>query len=235
MFCPRCGQQLPDNASFCFQCGQAMSGVNNALGGGDAQGNVQNQPQGQPPTQRGPNSIPAQTPWGSIYQNGVLYQPVYPIPQPAQPPAAPQQPKKEQVPDPTFSKFIDKPDPPLPFRIPKIILGFVAIMAGVYLLLNCNDMGTFRLIAGHAKDNIPGMSLLLVACLLIVAALAAMGSKKSKGAAGFSAVCYFFAAGVCLTRPDDFRYFTIYGITCMVFALVSLISAAGGVNIHLDD
>lgn len=139
------------------------------------------------------------------------------------------------MPDPTFSKFIDKPDPPLPFRIPKIILGFVAIMAGVYLLLNCNDMGTFRLIAGHAKDNIPGMSLLLVACLLIVAALAAMGSKKSKGAAGFSAVCYFFAAGVCLTRPDDFRYFTIYGITCMVFALVSLISAAGGVNIHLDD
>ena len=102
-------------------------------------------------------------------------------------------------------------------------------------MLNCNDMGTFRLIAGHAKDNIPGMSLLLVACLLIVAALAAMGSKKSKGAAGFSAVCYFFAAGVCLTRPDDFRYFTIYGITCMVFALVSLISAAGGVNIHLDD
>lgn len=165
---------------------------------------------------------------------------MYPMAQPA--PQAPvstvpkqQKPEKEQVPDPTFSKFIDKPDPPLPFRIPKIILGFVAIMAAIFLLLNCKDMGTFRLIAGHAKDNIPGMSLLAVASLLIVAAIAAMASKMSKGAAGVSAVCYFFAAGVCFTKADDFQYFTIYAITSIIFALVSLISAAGGVNIHLDD
>lgn len=225
MFCPRCGQQLPDNAAFCFQCGQAMTGVNNALGGG---------PQPQYPQQG-----PPQAPYG-YYQ--VPYQPLYPMAQPAQqqpvqatPPAQKQQPKKEQVPDPTFSKFIDKPDPPLPFRIPKIILGFIAIMAAVFLLLNCKDMGTFRLIAGHAKDNIPGMSLLVVAVLLIVAGVTAMGSKMSKGAAGVSAVCYFFAAGVCFTKADDFQYFTIYAITSIIFALVSLISAAGGVNIHLND
>lgn len=225
MFCPRCGQQLPDNAAFCFQCGQAMTGVNNALGGG---------PQPQYPQQGQP-----QAPYG-YYQ--MPYPPMYPMAQPAQqqpvpatPPAPKPQPKKEQVPDPTFSKFIDKPDPPLPFRIPKIILGFIAIMAAIFLLLNCKDMGTFRLIAGHAKDNIPGMSLLVVAILLIVAGVTAMGSKMSKGAAGVSAVCYFFAAGVCFTQADDFRYFTIYAITSIIFALVSLISAAGGVNIHMDD
>lgn len=225
MFCPRCGQQLPDNAAFCFQCGQAMTGVNNALGGG---------PQPQYPQQGQP-----QAPYG-YYQ--MPYPPMYPMAQPAQqqpvpatPPAPKPQPKKEPVPDPTFSKFIDKPDPPLPFRIPKIILGFIAIMAAIFLLLNCKDMGTFRLIAGHAKDNIPGMSLLVVAVLLIVAGVTAMGSKMSKGAAGVSAVCYFFAAGVCFTKADDFQYFTIYAITSIVFALVSLISAAGGVNIHLDD
>ena len=232
MFCPRCGQQLPDNAAFCFQCGQAMSGVNNALGGGPP---PQYPPQGQIPQSAGQGQ--PQAPYG-YYQ--MPYQPLYPMgqqPQQAAPvPTAPkQQSKKEQVPDPTFSKFIDKPDPPLPFRIPKIILGFIAIMAAVFLLLNCKDMGTFRLIAGHAKDNIPGMSLLFVAILLIVAGLTAMGSKMSKGAAGISAVCYFFAAGVCFTKVDDFKYFTIYAITSIIFALVSLISAAGGVNIHLDD
>lgn len=138
------------------------------------------------------------------------------------------------VADHTFSKFVDKPAPPLPFYIPKVIMGIVAILAAGFLIFQCYLLGTFRLIMGHATDNIRGMSLLIVAGLLIIAGLATIGSKKSKGAAGTGAVCYFLAAGFAFVRLADFQYFMFYAAAAIIFALINLISAAGGVHIDWD-
>ena len=212
MFCPKCGQSLPDDAAFCFRCGQPMQQVSDALGQGVPQTqnqqaqmpkaqnpyvaqNQQQSPTGYPPVGNRMSSGPMTTPWGST---SVWQQPMPKQQQAAVPPqgyAPPQQPNpappqveelseqsRNLVPDHNFSKFIDQPDPPLPFHIPKVIIA----------------------------------------------------SKMSRGAAGTSAICYFLGAGFSFIRLDDFKFFMFYAIAAIIFALVNLISAAGGVNVRLD-
>lgn len=269
MFCPKCGQSLPDNAAFCFRCGQPMQQVSNALGQGVPQTQNQQQapmpnaqnpysaqtqqqpPNGYPPAGNRISSGPMATPWGSTS----VWQQQQPQPMPNQQQAAvppqgyapPQQPNpvtpeeeapseqnRNLVPDYNFSKFVDQPDPPLPFHIPKVIIGIITLLSAAFLILQCQRLGTFRLIMGHATDNIRGMSQLIVAILLAVAGITSIASKMSRGAAGTSAVCYFLAAGFSFVRLDDFKYFMFYAIVAIIFALVNLISAAGGVNVRLD-
>lgn len=239
MFCPRCGQQMPDGSHFCLRCGQPLSAVQRAIGPpGSQQGMPPQGWAGYPPAMVPPTGYPPG--WGQAPGYGQNLVPPqrgqYQQPMPAQP--ANTKPKKEKepvVPDPTFSKFVEEPDPPLPFRIPKIIFGVISILAAGLLLWECNGMGTFRLIAGHARDNIPGLSLLAVAVILIVAGICSAASKMSKGAAGTAAVLYFFACGFAITNNDEYEYYLLYAICAAIFAVVDLVSAAGGVNIHLDD
>lgn len=264
MFCPKCGQSLPDDAAFCFRCGQPMQQVSDALGQGvphtqnqqaqmpKAQNpyvaqNQQQSPTGYPPVGNRMSSGPMTTPWGST---SVWQQPMPKQQQAAVPPqgyAPPQQPNpappqveelseqnRNLVPDHNFSKFIDQPDPPLPFHIPKVIIGIITLLSAGFLILQCQLLGTFRLIMGHATDNIRGMSLLIVAILLAVAGITSIASKMSRGAAGTSAICYFLGAGFSFIRLDDFKFFMFYAIAAIIFALVNLISAAGGVNVRLD-
>ena len=264
MFCPKCGQSLPDDAAFCFRCGQPMQQVSDALGQGvphtqnqqaqmpKAQNpyvaqNQQHPPTGYPPVGNRMSSGPMTTPWGST---SVWQQPMPKQQQAAVPPqgyAPPQQPNpappqveelseqnRNLVPDHNFSKFIDQPDPPLPFHIPKVIIGIITLLSAGFLILQCQLLGTFRLIMGHATDNIRGMSLLIVAILLAEAGITSIASKMSRGAAGTSAICYFLGAGFSFIRLDDFKFFMFYAIAAIIFALVNLISAAGGVNVRLD-
>ena len=83
MFCPKCGQSLPDDAAFCFRCGQPMQQVSDALGQGVPQTqnqqqaqmpkaqnpyvaqNQQQPPTGYPPVGNRMSSGPMTTPWGS--------------------------------------------------------------------------------------------------------------------------------------------------------------------------
>lgn len=261
MFCPRCGQTLPNGAAFCITCGQPLAEINSKL----RPHGMYHPPTALPPVlpvqpqYPQPGVVPPQQPGWPPSQMVYLQQ--VPIVPPIQPPASLQhktaqpavdagpivptppkkktkveeQPKKLQVPDPTFSKFIDAPDPPLPFRWAKVIFGLLSIAGSAYLLLLCNEMRTFYLITHHAKDNIPGISLLLVAFVLIVASLCGIFSKLSRGAAGTGAMLYFIASGVAFACRDDFEYFTLYAVTCIVIAIVLLISAAGGVHIELDE
>lgn len=250
MFCPKCGQSLPDDAAFCFRCGQPMQQVSDALGQGVPQTqnqqaqmpkaqnpyvaqNQQQPPTGYPPVGNRMSSGPMTTPWGntSVWQQ--------PMPKQQPNPAPPQveelsEQNRNLVPDHNFSKFIDQPDPPLPFHIPKVIIGIITLLSAGFLILQCQLLGTFRLIMGHATDNIRGMSLLIVAILLAVAGITSIASKMSRGAAGTSAICYFLGAGFSFIRLDDFKFFMFYAIAAIIFALVNLISAAGGVNVRLD-
>ena len=250
MFCPKCGQSLPDDAAFCFRCGQPMQQVSDALGQGVPQTqnqqaqmpkaqnpymaqNQQQPPTGYPPVGNRMSSGPMTTPWGStsVWQQ--------PMPKQQPNPAPPQveelsEQNRNLVQDHNFSKFIDQPDPPLPFHIPKVIIGIITLLSAGFLILQCQLLGTFRLIMGHATDNIRGMSLLIVAILLAVAGITSIASKMSRGAAGTSAICYFLGAGFSFIRLDDFKFFMFYAIAAIIFALVNLISAAGGVNVRLD-
>ena len=109
MFCPKCGQSLPDDAAFCFRCGQPMQQVSDALGQGvphtqnqqaqmpKAQNpyvaqNQQQSPPGYSPVGNRMSSGPMTTPWGST---SVWQQPMPKQQQAAVPPqgyAPPQQP-----------------------------------------------------------------------------------------------------------------------------------------------
>lgn len=224
MFCPKCGCPLPDATAFCISCGCDINEWRNYQTPTKLGTSMSQSTGSSPYTEMSPPS------WGYPVQPAVASQ----LPQPVQE-RVPAPTGRVQVPDENFTKFVDAPDPPLPFRVPKVILGLVSFVAAGILFYQCCQLGTFRLLAGHAKDNIPGISLLAVATLLIVAGLCGILSKMSKGAAGTGAVCYFFAAGIAFTRLHDFHYFMVYGVCAMIFAVIFLVSAAGGVHISLDD
>lgn len=146
-------------------------------------------------------------------------------------------PKKEQVPDPTFSKFVDAPDPPLPFWISKIIIGILSLAGAGWAIWKAHEIGTLRLIFSGIFENVPGVPFLIVAFALVIAGVCAALSKFSRGAAGISAIGYFLAAGTAFTAKDTYLDAPLLAlaIVSVVLALVLLISAAGGVHINLDD
>ena len=102
-------------------------------------------------------------------------------------------------------------------------------------MYQCYQLGTFRLLAMHAKSNIRGLSLLICAVLWIFAAVCGFASKFSRGAAGCGGCLYLFSIGIAVTRQADYEHFLWAAIAAGIFAVVFLISAAGGVNINLDD
>ena len=133
-----------------------------------------------------PRQIPQVGPGGHVYKDGVPLderetrsaweQPDTPVNTP--PPA--------QDADPNFTKFVDAPDEPLPFYALKMIAGIVLIIGGGYLLYQSAQLGTFRLLALHAKDNIRGLPVMLAGIAWLVAGIAGFFSKFKKGAAGLA-------------------------------------------------
>lgn len=195
-------------------------------------------PPAQPPMWPGampPKQVPQIGPGGHIYQDGVPLgqkelQRVWAPPRPEE--------EKSQADvdaDPNFSRFVDKPDDPLPFYPLKIVLGILAILGAVFLLIQCGKLGTFRLLMLHAKDNIRGLPLLVIAVAWLLCGISSFLSKYRKGAAGFSGCMLLLAAGIGFTFHGDYANLTVFSIASILCAIIYLISAAGGVNIDLND
>lgn len=130
--------------------------------------------------------------------------------------------------DPNFTKFVDAPDEPLPFYALKIIAGIALILGGGFLLLQSIQLGTFRLLALHAKDNIRGLPVL-------IAGISGFFSKFKKGAAALSGCMLLFAAGLGFSFMKDYRILMVTAIVSVLLSIIYLISAAGGVNINLNE
>lgn len=263
MFCPRCGLPLPDGSSFCPRCGLPFQNYNQAQNpnGQPPQGGQylpgwgpdpnyyppqQNLPpygywgQGQGPNPQWPGAMPPRQipqvgPGGHVYKDGVPLderetrsaweQPDTPVNTP--PPA--------QDADPNFTKFVDAPDEPLPFYALKMIAGIVLIIGGGFLLYQSAQLGTFRLLALHAKDNIRGFPVMLAGIAWLVAGIAGFFSKFKKGAAGLAGCMLLFAAGIGFSFMKEYEMLMIAAIVSALLSIIYLISAAGGVNINLND
>lgn len=241
MFCPKCGTQVPDNAAFCVNCGSPLSSVN------APQRPSQTQPYMPPP---GYMLVPTNQPNGWQQQQGGYppnqwqgwQQPnALPVQQPAPqaplPKAEEPKQKKEQVPDPTFTKFVDAPDPPLPFWGLKIAMGVISLAGTGWALFRAYKIGTIGLLMGGMFENVPGIPFLTLAFIWLVSGICTALSKFSRGAAGTGGVCYLIAAGMAFiarnTYPDD--PLLILTLVSILFGLIVLISAAGGVNLDFDE
>ena len=137
--------------------------------------------------------------------------------------------------DPNFTKFVDAPDEPLPFYALKIIAGIALILGDGFLLLQSIQLGTFRLLALHAKDNIRGLPVLIAGIVWLIAGISGFFSKFKKGAAALSGCMLLFAAGLGFSFMKDYRILMVTAIVSALLSIIYLISAAGGVNINLNE
>lgn len=232
MFCPTCGQQVPDNSTFCFRCGTDLTVLQQQQQVQQPQGQSRNQlPQGQP-------QYPQYPPYGGQPYLPPQYGYGYPAPMrhPLTPPPV-QIPEKvdDPTPDPKFTKFEEAEAGPLPFRLFKKALAGLSILGAGYLIYGANKLGTFLDLKAHVKTGIPGVALLIMAALLIVAAVCGLISNKKRGPAAIGGICYLFVAGLGFIYEVDFPPKTIYAIVAVACAIIFLISDAGGVHINLDD
>lgn len=214
MFCPRCGQKIPEDSAFCFRCGYNT----NELRG------ITQQPQARQGNQMIPlvsNQAQYPAPYFGNQSNGN---------HPAEDRYTQQQPDSE------FSRFIDGPERPLAFYVPKLIASVMSCIGSVYLVFISYKMEVFHMIATHVKDPIPGIALLVIAALWVIGAICGFASKKKKGPASCGGICYLFAAGMAFlgTNNLNFRLLPIVIVLSVLFGIIFLISAAGGINIDLD-
>ena len=258
MFCPRCGLQQPDGSAFCQRCGLSFQAYNQAQNpngqptqngqylpgfgsdlnyfppqqGGPPYG-YWGQPQQQWPGAVPPRNVPQVGPGGHLYKDGVPLDEKQVRAMYGQPPdtAAKEAPDA----DPNFTKFVDAPDEPLPFYALKIIAGIALILGGGFLLLQSIQLGTFRLLALHAKDNIRGLPVLIAGIVWLIAGISGFFSKFKKGAAALSGCMLLFAAGLGFSFMKDYRILMITAIVSVLLSIIYLISAAGGVNINLNE
>ena len=158
---------------------------------------------------------------------------------PLEPPPAPRrkiyEPQRDQIPDPTFSKFIDAPDPPLPFWFAKVVISIFSIVAAATAVWEAYARGTIDLILGRGETDgaDTGVYLVIIALLLLVCAVCGFASKRSKGAAGCGAACFFFSSAFSffqyLDEPTG-RVLLVLSVSNLIFAIVFLVSAAGGIR-----
>ena len=144
---------------------------------------------------------------------------------------------KEQVPDKEFTKFVDSPDPPLPFWVVKIMMAIAAVGGAGWAAFRAYQIETWQFIAAGIKENVPGVPFVILTFGWLASAIGLICSKRSKGAASVAGLCMLFAAGTTFmeqsTYPDDpLLLCTIISAAC---AVITLISAAGGISINLDD
>jgi len=244
MFCTKCGAQVADEAAFCIKCGAPIS-INTP-----APPNPYNPPLYIPPGYKliaDQPKKPKVKPMYAFQRDDDDDAPAQPSSQTDQQEDLPVSRKrtylqreskemKEQIPDPTFTKFIDAPDAPIPFWYAKILIAIVSLVGAGWALLGTYQMGAWELIRQGITQNVPGVPLLMLALYWIVSAVCNFCSKRSKGAAGLSGVCYLFAAGTAFLEIENYPDLPMLGLAAAsgVCAMIVLISAAGGVSINLD-
>ena len=254
-FCPRCGLQVDPQMVFCPRCGLQLYSGSQYSGGGYQFPQIPQQTQ-PPPGGWGQQRLPPRTieekRMAQAYPDRKypqLQQTITPADEQrmrqerkdrlAQQKANAQRPPAHAAtpedPDPEFSKFVDAPQPPLPFFIGKILMGILSLLGAGLLLFKCYKLETFMWLATHARENIPGVPLLAFAVFLILAALTCFLSKHNRTIAGVGGVLFFLAAGFGYVYHGDYSFLLGFSVISGVFGIIMLISAAGGVQVNLDE
>ena len=248
MFCPQCGTKVPDNAAFCGNCGSPL--INYKAPRMQNHDSAHTSPGTSPSGTLPPGSLP---PSGYVLipkqqlermqRRNVVEQAWMQPPQmpPVQQPQT--QPKKiversrnEQVPDPTFAKFIDAPEAPLPFWVAKVMIAIATFATTGWCIWKAWEVGTIRLLTSGVFENVPGIPYLILALTWLVSAICACCSRYSRGAASTSGIFFFFAVGIALTMKQNCpgAPMNMFAILSFGFALIMLISSAGGIHVNLD-
>ena len=218
MFCERCGMQVSDTAAFCSSCGFAV--------------------RPQKATQPLPNADIPQPTIETMYPRGWEIEE-----------DIPQKKKKiyqeresiltmrEQVPDQEFTKFIDSPDPPLPFWGGKIFLAISSVVGAGWFAYRAYQYQTWEFIAAGIRENVPGVPFVIFTALWLICAVCLLCSKHSRGAASIAGICQIFSAGTAVMEQSTYEEdkMMLYALLSAAIAIIALISAAGGIRMNFDD
>lgn len=107
----------------------------------------------------------------------------------------------------------------------KLIIGIVSIVLAFLVLFQSCAAGI-----GDAMRNeggTSGVSGLLVSIFMLVAGIVAIATRRSRGGAIFCVVIYGLAGVLGLSATGIFQDLIVWGVLCLIFAVLFLISAIG--------
>lgn len=210
MFCPQCGSKSADEDLFCSTCGRKLKK--------ESPSPIVREPVPIEP-KRQPSLLQDEPPKKKhLQRESVLGQ-------------------REQVPDSSFSKFVDAPDPPLPFWRMKVLLAICSLAMAGWMAYIAYEMGTWQLLASGIRENVPGIPFIMLTLMWVVSAVSLLCSKMSKNAVCVSGICQLFSAGTAVMEVDNYPDdpMLLFAVASGACALIALVSAAGGININFDD
>ena len=208
MFCPQCGKQTADDALFCSACGKKLRDESlSPIVRTDTESRRQSPSQLEEPPKK-----------KTLQRDSVLGQ-------------------REQVPDSSFSKFVDAPDPPLPFWRIKVLLAICSFAMAGWLAFTAYQIGTWQLLFAGIRENVPGVPFIMLTLMWLVSAVSLLGSKWSRNAVSVCGICQIFSAGIAIMESNNYpdNPMLLYAVASAACAMIALVSAAGGVNLNFDD
>lgn len=105
----------------------------------------------------------------------------------------------------------------------KLIIGIVSIVLTFLVLFQSCAAGIGDAMMNEGGTS--GASGLLVAVIMLVAGIVAIATRSSRGGAIFCVVFYGIAGLLGVSATGIFKDLLIWGVLCLVFAVVFLISA----------
>lgn len=233
MFCMYCGTQLPDEANFCVSCGRSQD---RSGGQGMVRCNTNQEivspkrkvltatgmvvEQEQYIDENGYIQVRSLIPGlqeklsqedGIIHRNNNIK-------------------RKRPEGDRNFTKFLEVP---LPFQGLKILSAVILVMLSALSAYHAISAGALTTLTTAGAVGSEVVELVIPVLWCVAAAIGAF-VKFNKPATAVAGVFLMLAAGLSITTAADIRLAPLYAIISGIFAVVYMISAAGGIQVDLD-
>lgn len=105
----------------------------------------------------------------------------------------------------------------------KLIIGIVSIVLAFLVLFQSCAAGIGDAMMNEGGTS--GASGLLVAVLMLVSGIVAIATRRSRGGAIFCVVVYGLAGILGVSATGIFKDLMVWGVLCLIFAVIFLIAA----------
>lgn len=105
----------------------------------------------------------------------------------------------------------------------KLIIGIVSIVLAFLVLFQSCAAGIGDAMMNEGGTS--GTSGLLVAVLMLASGIVAIATRRSRGGAVFCVILYGLAGGLGVSVTGIFKDLIVWGVLCLIFAVIFLLSA----------
>lgn len=115
----------------------------------------------------------------------------------------------------------------------KLIIGIISIVLTFLILFQSCAAGIGDAMMNEGGTS--GGSGFLVAIIMLITGIVGIATRKSRGGAIFCTVAYFLAGLLGLSANGVFKDLLVWGVLCIIFGVVFLVSAIKMGKNHSDD